>query len=209
MRVDDSCRAGNERMPPVARKQLRFRLPGPESMAALLDWYDQERRDLPWRAKPRRKADAYRVWLSEIMLQQTTVPAVIPFYRRFLQRWPTVAALAAAAAGRRARRLGGARLLQPRAQSAQMCGLVVAEHGGRFPDTEDGLRELPGIGPYTAAAIAAIAFGAATMPVDGNIERVTARLFAVREPLPGAKPQIRRLARRSPPPGAPAMPRRR
>ena len=82
-----------------------------------------------------------------------------------------------------------------RARNLHKCaGMVVAEHGGRFPDSEDGLRELPGIGPYTAAAIAAIAFGAATMPVDGNIERVTARLFAVREPLPGAKPQIRRLA---------------
>jgi A/G-specific adenine glycosylase len=182
-------------MPPVARKQLRFRLPGPESMVALLDWYDRERRDLPWRAKPRQKADAYRVWLSEIMLQQTTVSAVIPYYKRFLERWPTVTDLAAAPLDEVLAAWAGLGYYS-RARNLHKCaGIVVAEHGGRFPDSEACLRELPGIGPYTAAAIAAIAFGAATMPVDGNIERVTARLFAVRDPLPGAKPQIRRLAR--------------
>ena len=181
-------------MSPVAKKQLRFRLPGPESMAALLDWYDRERRDLPWRAKPGRKVDPYRVWLSEIMLQQTTVSAVMPFYRRFLERWPTVQALAVAPLDDVLAAWAGLGYYS-RARNLHKCaGLVVAEHGGRFPDSEEGLRQLPGVGPYTAAAIAAIAYGAATMPVDGNIERVTARLFAVREPLPGAKPQIRRLA---------------
>jgi A/G-specific adenine glycosylase len=179
----------------VARKQLRFRLAGPQSMAALLEWYDRERRDLPWRARPGKTPDAYAVWLSEIMLQQTTVRAVIPYYDRFLARWPNVVALAdanledvlAAWAG-----LG----YYSRARNLHACAQIIArQRGGRFPDTEAGLLELPGIGPYTAAAIAAIAFGAAAMPVDGNIERVTARLFGIKDPLPGAKEQIRRLAR--------------
>ena len=181
-------------MQAVARKQLRFRLPGPESIAALLDWYDQERRDLPWRAKPGRKTDAYRVWLSEIMLQQTTVRAVVPYYRRFLQRWPTVAALAAAPLDDVLAAWAGLGYYS-RARNLHKCaGIIATERGGRFPDTEEGLRRLPGIGPYTAAAIAAIAYGAPAMPVDGNIERVTARLFAVKQPLPKAKSQIHRLA---------------
>ena len=145
----------------VAKKQLQFRLAGAGTAAALLDWYDRERRDLPWRARKGRKPDAYRVWLSEIMLQQTTVKAVIPYYERFLARWPTVEALAAASLDDVLGGVGGARLLQPRAQSAQ----VRADRGrasspAAFRRPRTGLRELPGIGPYTAAAIAAIAFGA-------------------------------------------------
>jgi A/G-specific adenine glycosylase len=178
----------------VAERQLHLRLPGRQTVADLLAWYGRERRDLPWRTAGRRKPDTYRVWLSEIMLQQTTVKAVIPYYETFLARWPTVEALAnapeddvlAAWAG-----LG----YYSRARNLHRCAKIVAErHGGRFPATEAGLRELPGIGPYTAAAIAAIAFGAAVTPVDGNIERVMARLFAVRQALPAAKSQLRRLA---------------
>src|SRR6476661_2139782 len=136
-------------MPPVARKQLRFRLPGPESMAALLDWYDQERRDLPWRARKGRKADAYRVWLSEIMLQQTTVKAVIPYYESFLARWPTIEALAAATLDDVLAEWAGLGYYS-RARNLYKCAQIVAkEFGGRFPETENGLRELPGIGPYT------------------------------------------------------------
>jgi len=163
-------------------------------VASLLDWYDRERRDLPWRTRRGRRADPYRVWLSEIMLQQTTVKAVIPFYERFLARWPTVAVLAdadtedvlAAWAG-----LG----YYSRARNLHKCAkAVMAEHGGQFPRTEEGLATLPGIGPYTAAAIAAIAFGEPSTPVDGNIERVVSRLFACRRPLPAAKREIKRLA---------------
>ncbi|KAB2919513.1 MAG: A/G-specific adenine glycosylase [Hyphomicrobiaceae bacterium] len=167
---------------------------GPETVASLLEWYDRERRDLPWRAAPGRRPDAYRVWLSEIMLQQTTVGAVIPYYERFLRRWPDVAALAAADLDDVLAAWAGLGYYS-RARNLHKCAkLVATEHGGRFPDTPEALGELPGIGPYTAAAIAAIAFGAAAMPVDGNIERVTARLFAAKDALPGAKAKIRRLA---------------
>jgi A/G-specific adenine glycosylase len=187
-------------MPVVADEQLRLRLAGPETAAALLDWYDGERRDLPWRAPPGRRADPYRVWLSEIMLQQTTVGAVIPYYERFLERWPTVAALAAASLDDVLAAWAGLGYYS-RARNLYKCAqAVVALHGGRFPETEEELLELPGIGPYTAAAIAAIAFGAQATPVDGNIERVVARLFAVKEPLPGAKGQLRKLARTLTPP---------
>ena len=195
-------------MPPVARKQLRFRLPGPESMVALLDWYDQERRDLPWRAKPGRKADAYRVWLSEIMLQQTTVSAVIPYYRRFLERWPTVADLAAAPLDDVLAAWAGLGYYS-RARNLHKCARLVVASTAAFPGHRGRPAELPGIGPYTAAAIAAIAFGAATMPVDGNIERVTARLFAVREPCRAPSRRSAAWPRRSRRPGAPAMPPRR
>ena len=179
----------------VAKKQLQLRFAGAETAAALLDWYDRERRDLPWRARKGRKADAYRVWLSEIMLQQTTVKAVIPYYESFLARWPTIEALAAATLDDVLAEWAGLGYYS-RARNLHKCAQIVAEQfAGRFPETEEGLRELPGIGPYTAAAIAAIAFGARTTPVDGNIERVVARLFAVKTPLPAAKPEIKRLAR--------------
>ena len=178
----------------VARKQLQFRLAGQDAAGAVLDWYDRERRDLPWRARPGRKSDPYRVWLSEIMLQQTTVAAVIPFYERFLARWPTVEALAAASLDDVLAEWAGLGYYT-RARNLHKCARAVAgDFSGRFPVTEVELHELPGIGPYTAAAIAAIAFGAPATPVDGNIERVVARLFAVKKPLPAAKDEIRRLA---------------
>ena len=179
----------------VAEKQLRFRLPGPQTAAALLAWYDREQRSLPWRRPSAKgKPNAYRVWLSEIMLQQTTVRAVIPYYRAFLARWPTVQALAAAPSEEVLAAWAGLGYYS-RARNLHKCaGIVAGQHGGRFPASEDQLLELPGIGPYTAAAIAAIAFGAPVVPVDANVERVVARLFAVEKPPAAAKAEIRRLA---------------
>jgi A/G-specific adenine glycosylase len=160
----------------------------------LLAWYDRHRRHLPWRALDGDSPDPYRVWLSEIMLQQTTVKAVAPYYARFLARWPEVGALAAADMSEVLSLWAGLGYYA-RARNLHACARMVAsEHGGRFPDTEDALRTLPGIGAYTAAAIAAIAFGRKATPVDGNIERVIARLFAIEEPLPAAKPKIRARA---------------
>jgi A/G-specific adenine glycosylase len=162
--------------------------------AQVLAWYDRHRRRLPWRARPGEEVDPYRVWLSEIMLQQTTVKAVGPYFERFLARWPSVADLARA-------RLDDVLSLwaglgyYSRARNLHACAAaVVRDHGGVLPDTEAALRGLPGIGPYTAAAIAAIAFDRRCMPVDGNIERVVSRLFAVEQALPAAKPAIQHLA---------------
>jgi A/G-specific adenine glycosylase len=161
----------------------------------LLAWYDRHRRALPWRAVAGERADPYRVWLSEIMLQQTTVRAVVPYYGRFLSRWPNVQALAGAPLEDVLKAWAGLGYYA-RARNLHACARAVVErHGGEFPAIETELRALPGVGDYTAAAIAAIAFDAPASPVDGNIERVVARLFAVEEPLPGAKPQLRRLAR--------------
>lgn len=162
---------------------------------ALLDWYDKARRELPWRMAPGKPADPYAVWLSEVMLQQTTVKAVIPYYRRFLELWPTVADLAAAPREDVMRAWAGLGYYS-RARNLHECAkAVVLHHGGRFPRSEAELLELPGIGPYTAAAIAAIAFGEQAMPVDGNVERVMARLHAVETLLPDAKPELKSLAR--------------
>ncbi|MBR0718271.1 A/G-specific adenine glycosylase [Bradyrhizobium liaoningense] len=169
----------------------------PEASArplALLQWYDRHRRRLPWRALAGEAPDPYRVWLSEIMLQQTTVKAVGPYFEKFMARWPDVTALGRASQDDVLRMWAGLGYYS-RARNLHACAVAVTrEHGGVFPDTEEGLRALPGIGPYTAAAIAAIAFDRRTMPVDGNIERVVSRLFAVEEELPQAKPLIQQLA---------------
>src|ERR1700680_590336 len=166
----------------------------PARPALLLDWYDRHRRRLPWRPPAGERADPYRVWLSEIMLQQTGVKTVGPYFEKFLARWPDVAALGSASQDDVLRMWAGLGYYS-RARNLHACAVAVRrDHGGVFPDTEDGLRALPGIGPYTAAAIAAIAFGRRTMPVDGNIERVVSRLFAVEEPLPKSKPLIQQLA---------------
>ena len=156
--------------------------------AALLAWYDRHRRRLPWRAEPGAAADPYRVWLSEIMLQQTTVAAVIPYHERFLMRFPTVADLAAAPAAAVMAAWAGLGYYA-RARNLHACAKLVAASGG-FPRDLAGLRALPGIGPYTANAVGAIAFGLPVLPVDGNVERVAARLFAITAPLPGAKKEI-------------------
>ena len=165
----------------------------------LLAWYDAHARRLPWRIGPAERragaaADPYAVWLSEVMLQQTTVQHAAPYYERFLGRWPTVTALAAVEDEALMAAWAGLGYYA-RARNLLACARAVArEHGGVFPDTEAALLALPGVGAYTAAAVAAIAFGRAANVVDGNVERVVARLFAVEAPLPAAKPQIKRLA---------------
>ncbi|AVO46908.1 A/G-specific adenine glycosylase [Phreatobacter cathodiphilus] len=161
--------------------------------AALLAWYDRHRRHLPWRALPGEPVDPYRVWLSEIMLQQTTVKAVAPYFAAFLARWPTVADLAAAPVEEVMKAWAGLGYYS-RARNLHACAIAVArDHDGRFPAEIAGLRALPGVGDYTAAAVGAIAFDLAAPVVDGNVERVVTRLEAVDEPLPGAKPLIRAL----------------
>jgi A/G-specific adenine glycosylase len=162
--------------------------------AALLTWYGRHRRHLPWRSAPGDRADPYHVWLSEIMLQQTTVKAVGPYYMKFLGRWPSVTALAAAPLDDVLKAWAGLGYYA-RARNLHACAHAVAsQHGGHFPDSEDGLRTLPGIGGYTAAAIAAIAFGRRAVAIDGNIERVIARLYAIETELPAAKVEIRARA---------------
>lgn len=166
--------------------------PAPDA-ADLLRWYDTHARALPWRVRKGR-ADPYRVWLSEIMLQQTTVAAVKPYYEKFLGLWPDVHALARAPVEDVMRAWAGLGYYS-RARNLHACAQkIVAEFNGAFPGDEQSLLTLPGIGAYTAAAIAAIAFGKKATVVDGNVERVIARLFAVETPLPQAKPELRRLA---------------
>ncbi|KAF0137200.1 MAG: A/G-specific adenine glycosylase [Xanthobacteraceae bacterium] len=163
------------------------------SASALLAWYDRHRRRLPWRALPGEAVDPYRVWLSEIMLQQTTVKAVAPYFAAFLDRWPTVTALAETPVEEVMKAWAGLGYYS-RARNLHACAIAVArDHGGRFPADLAGLRALPGIGDYTAAAIGAIAFGLPAPVVDGNVERVVTRLEAIDAPLPGSKPLIRAL----------------
>jgi A/G-specific adenine glycosylase len=165
-----------------------------DASQALLCWYAVDKRRLPWRAEPGVTPDPYLVWLSEIMLQQTTVTVVKPYFAAFTARWPTVEALAAEQDGEVMRAWAGLGYYA-RARNLLACArAVVADHGGRFPDDEKELLKLPGIGPYTAAAIAAIAFGKRAVAVDGNVERVVARLFAVDTPLPGARRLIHEYA---------------
>jgi A/G-specific adenine glycosylase len=159
--------------------------------AELLAWYDQNARSLPWRALPGMpKQDPYRVWLSEIMLQQTTVNTVIPYFEAFLARWPSVQALAGAPLEEVLQAWAGLGYYA-RARNLHACAHhVVEQHGGKFPPDVDMLRKLPGVGVYTAAAIAAIAFDIPVGVVDGNIERIVSRLFRIEEPLPKARPTI-------------------
>ena len=161
---------------------------------ALLGWYDRHRRNLPWRVPAGVRPDPYRVWLSEIMLQQTTVATVGPYFDRFVTRWPDISALAAASLDEVLQLWQGLGYYA-RARNLHACArAVVKRHGGVFPDEPAALRALPGIGNYTAAAIAAIAFDRRTAAIDGNVERVVSRLYAVHEPFPAVKPQLRALA---------------
>src|SRR5579871_5285982 len=181
--------ARRKKAPPPDREE-----PAADRPALLLAWYDRHRRVLPWRSSSGQRPDPYAVWLSEIMLQQTTVRAVGPYFRKFLARWPDIIALGHASLEDVLRMWAGLGYYS-RARNLHACAAaVLRDHGGVFPDSEDALRSLPGVGTYTAAAIAAIAFDRPTMPVDGNIERVVSRLFAVEEALPAAKPIIRTLA---------------
>ncbi len=180
-----------------------FPLPTPapamtDLAAALLAWYDRHARKLPWRVGPRQRAtgmvpDPYRVWLSEVMLQQTTVAAVKPYFEAFLARWPTVEDLAGAPESEVMKAWAGLGYYSRARNLKAAADAVVREHAGRFPATAAALRNLPGVGDYTAAAVAAIAYDEPAPAVEANIERVLSRLYAVAEPLPGAKPRLRAL----------------
>jgi len=163
---------------------------------ALLAWYDVHRRALPWRVLPGETADPYRVWLSEVMLQQTTVAAVRPRFEAWVARWPDFDALAAADEAEVMAAWAGLGYYARARNLVAAAKVVVAEHGGAFPSDEASLRTLPGLGAYTAAAVAAIAFGRRAVVVDANVERVIARRFAIGEALPGARPAIREAADR-------------
>lgn len=161
---------------------------------ALLAWYDRYGREIPWRYKGGAKADPYRVWLSEIMCQQTTVPAVIPYFLKFTDLWPDLRALADAHQDEVMKHWAGLGYYA-RARNLHKCARIVANDlAGEFPQTIEGLKALPGIGDYTAAAIGAIAFNISSTVVDGNVERVVARVFAVEDPVPAAKPALKKLA---------------
>lgn len=169
----------------------------PPEPSDLLAWYDRHRRELPWRVTPDMRAagvvnDPYHVWLSEVMLQQTTVAAVKAYFEKFVRLWPRVEDLAAADTEDVMKAWAGLGYYA-RARNLKKCAEAVADaHRGRFPETSDALRALPGIGDYTSAAIAAIAFDEPVPVMDGNVERVISRIFRVEEALPGAKPTLRR-----------------
>lgn len=161
---------------------------------SVLSWYDQHRRVLPWRAPEGVSADPYHVWLSEIMLQQTVVATVIPYFLKFIEKWPTVSHLARAPLDDVLKEWAGLGYYA-RARNLHKCAQVVStEFKGRFPQTYEGLKSLPGIGDYTAAAILSIAFNQPSVVVDGNVERVLSRWFSITKPLPESKPDIRKAA---------------
>lgn len=178
-----------EKWDSVERPATLAPISAPALRADLLRWWDRTRRDLPWRARPGEAADPYRVWVSEIMLQQTRVSAAIPFYEAFIARWPTVAALAAADLDDVLRAWAGLGYYA-RARNLHACARRVAAMGGVFPDDEAVLRALPGVGAYTAAAVAAIAFDRPAVPVDGNVVRVASRLFGIDAPQPAGRGAI-------------------
>ncbi len=191
MRGSDGNKQNKGVMPAKAGIPFGFGLEKGKNALELLKWYNRHRRVLPWRAAAGEKADPYHVWLSEIMLQQTTVAAVGPYFMKFVKRWPTVRSLAAASQDEIYQMWAGLGYYR-RAKNLHLCAKELAKNG--FPKTEKGLLNLPGIGPYTAAAIAAIAFDQRANVVDGNVERVVARLFNIRQALPQAKKKIRALA---------------
>ncbi len=170
----------------------RFNIP--QLQTHLLDWFSKHRRVMPWRAVKGKTPDPYHVWLSEIMLQQTTVATVGPYFMQFLEKWPTVQALAGADLDEVLTAWAGLGYYA-RARNLHKCAKIVSEERkGKFPKTPEALAELPGIGPYTAAAVASIAFNRPAVAVDGNVERVVSRFFAIREPLPSSKGMIRAYA---------------
>lgn len=160
--------------------------------SVLLTWYDRHRRTLPWRALPGQAADPYHVWLSEIMLQQTTVGAVGPYFQKFISLWPDIKALATAPEEDVMTAWAGLGYYS-RARNLHKCAKAVAAMAA-FPNEQDTLKALPGIGDYTSAAIASIAFDKPAIVIDGNVERVVARYFAIEEVLPTAKKSIREKA---------------
>lgn len=177
----------------LGKKKISSKSPVPNPLS-LLYWYDHSRRIMPWRALPGVRPNPYHVWLSEIMLQQTTVAAVAPYFQRFLKRWPTIKHLAKARLDDVLKMWAGLGYYR-RAHGLHQCARQIsAEYNGEFPISEKELLNLPGFGPYTAAAVAAIAFGQRASVVDGNVERVMARIFAIRTPMPKAKNKLRELA---------------
>ncbi|AQX27639.1 MULTISPECIES: A/G-specific adenine glycosylase [unclassified Bartonella] len=167
-----------------------------EISSLLLSWYDKNYRHLPWRMSPQKQItgiypDPYQIWLSEVMLQQTTVKTVKPYFKKFLKLWPDLFSLSRASQEDIMKAWAGLGYYS-RARNLKNCATqLVKNHGGKFPQSVKILRTLPGIGDYTAAAIAAIAFGYPVAVVDGNVERVITRLFAITSVLPKAKPEIK------------------